>query len=183
MDTRTVTLSSHSSLAFLIHLTPNGGGEEPENMLIDSGATDNFVDSDMATSCGLHLEELKPPINLCLFDGELSASGKITHYTTNDVKFSDGTTQRIRFLYTKLHETAAIVLGLSWLKEVNPGINWKDLCITLRRGSNGKIEGSLPDLRRKKEVVPTTTGTGNQRLPSRSARSFMIEVQLEGSST
>ncbi|KAF5378300.1 hypothetical protein D9615_008790 [Tricholomella constricta] len=152
-------------------------------MLIDSGATDNFMDSDMATSRGLHLEELKPPINLCLFDGELSASGKITHYTTNDVKFSDGTTQRIRFLLTKLHETAAIALGLSWLKEVNPRINWKDLCITLRRESNGKIEGSLPDLRRKKEVAPTTTGTGDQRLPSRSARSFTIEVQLEGSST
>ncbi|KAF5376110.1 hypothetical protein D9615_007778 [Tricholomella constricta] len=153
------------------------------SVCLTNGATDNFMDSDMVTSRGLHLEELNPLVNLCLFDGELSALGKITHYTTNDVKFSDGTTQRIRFLLTKLHETATIVLGLSWLKEVYSCINWKDLCITLRQGSNGKIEGSLPDLRRKNEVAPTTTDTGAQRLPLRSAHSFTIEVQLKGSPT
>jgi hypothetical protein len=53
--------------------------------LVDSGATDNFINATFATRMGLGLKELPNPKNIFNIDNTINKSGKITHYLDLDV--------------------------------------------------------------------------------------------------
>ena len=100
------------------------------NTLIDSGASRPFIDVSIAEKHPENATELESPLVLELFDGQPSSAGEITHLYRDTISFEDGTIQVVTFYITKLHPTAPIVLGLSWLRDVNPIIDWKDLTVT-----------------------------------------------------
>ena len=54
--------------------------------LVDSGATDSFVDTAFAKKSGLPATRLKIPRSLRLFDGGLAHSGPITHFVVLDIR-------------------------------------------------------------------------------------------------
>ena len=70
------------------------------------------------------LEKLSDPILLELFDGSAAASGSISHHLPLDVSAPEGPPHQVDFLITNLHPTARIVLGLPWLQQHNPDIDW-----------------------------------------------------------
>ncbi|KAG5731802.1 hypothetical protein E4T56_gene1526 [Termitomyces sp. T112] len=70
--------------------------------------------------------------------------------------FANGQQQELRLLITKLHPSAPIVLGFSWLCSTNPHINWPSLTLRLNQDN------------------PTDSGL----LCSRSAWLFIINVRL-----
>ena len=63
--------------------------------LIDSGASDNFMDSCFTIDNNFPVQNLQIPLRLTLFDGSAASHGLITQYTTLDVDFPCGTRHSI----------------------------------------------------------------------------------------
>lgn len=104
--------------------------DHPISALVDSGATDNFIDYSFFSRSARKLLPLQTPIVLELFDGTPTSSGTISHYISTDVVLPTGSTQHIRFLVTVLHPSAKVVLGIPWLKATKPSIDWSTLQIS-----------------------------------------------------
>jgi hypothetical protein len=66
-------------------------------------------------------------------DGNDSIAGVITHTTTLQLCFDDGTEQIEKFYLTKIDEEHPWVLGYDWLHRCNPEINWSEPSIVLDR--------------------------------------------------
>ena len=105
--------------------------------LIDSGASDNFIDSSLVAQKNIKTQLLPHPIRLRLFDGNVTSSGLITHIYTTEV-ILQGKKQKIPLLVTKLHPSCKVVLGFKWLEKYNPDIDWREKTLTWR---------SLPDIK------------------------------------
>ena len=104
-----------------------------QSFLIDSGATKNFVDEQEAKRLKIPTEKLNQPIRVTLIDGNDSIAGVITHTSTIQLRFDDGTEQLEKFYLTKIDEEHPWVLGYDWLKRRNPEINWSEPSIVLDR--------------------------------------------------
>jgi hypothetical protein len=104
-----------------------------QSFLIDSGATKNFVDEQEAKRLNLPIDRLTQPIRVTLIDGNDSIAGVITHTTTLQLRFDDGTEQIEKFYLTKIDEERPWVLSYDWLHRRNPEINWSEPSIVLDR--------------------------------------------------
>ena len=115
-----LSLSSHSALFIDIQI------QNIKNIhtLIDSGASNNFMDSHFAIDNGFALQNLQNPIRLTLFDGSAASHGLIQQFCTLDVDFPCGAQHSIHFLLTPLDRSASVVLGFTWLIRHNPSIDW-----------------------------------------------------------
>lgn len=119
-----------SSSSFILPLLIDN---HPSSTLLDSGATDNFIDPSFVSSQSLLTKPLPIPIQLFLFDGSIAANGPITRYAELPVQFPHAPHQQIiRFLVTPLEKSASAVLGLRWLTQINPVIDWKERLVTFR---------------------------------------------------
>ena len=87
-----------------------------QSFLIDSGATKNFVDEQEAKRLKIPTEKLNQPIRVTLIDGNDSIAGVITHTSTLQLCFDDGTEKLEKFYLTKIDEKHPWVLGYNWLK-------------------------------------------------------------------
>jgi hypothetical protein len=105
--------------------------DTPLTALIDCGADKDFIAPELAYSRSHLLKSLLSPLYVSLFDGTLSSSGPITHYTTTDICFPDGTCQTQDFLVFDIDPPSQIVFGLSWLMKYNPQIDWAACTLTL----------------------------------------------------
>ena len=76
-----------------------------------------------------------------LFDGQPTSAGEITKSFKDSISFADGTIQTVEFLVTRLHPTAPVVLGLPWLRQFNPEINWTELSLAF--GGKTRISAAL----------------------------------------
>ncbi|KAG6881638.1 hypothetical protein C0992_000594, partial [Termitomyces sp. T32_za158] len=114
-DTPSILLPSHSSQSLLLRttITPS---KETINTLVDSGATDNFIDEAWAALAPGPPRRLPIPIRLRLFDGNASSAGDITHFVHLPLTFANGQQQELWLLVTKLHASAPLILGLPWLR-------------------------------------------------------------------
>ncbi|KNZ82263.1 hypothetical protein J132_03777 [Termitomyces sp. J132] len=96
--------------------------------------------------------------------------------------FTDGQQQELRLLVTKLHPSAPIVLGFSWLRSTNPRVNWPSLTLRLNQ-DNPTNSGLVPfDVSPPSENSKTTIDQPwtPPQLRSRSAWLFVIYVRLGG---
>ena len=92
------------------------------NALIDSGADGTFIDKRFVLEQKIALTPLDKNIMPLNIDGTKNISGVIRHCNWLNLKIEK---QNIptRFLVTDLGKEE-IILGLPWLKEHNPQINW-----------------------------------------------------------
>jgi hypothetical protein len=114
-------INKHNSikLPFLLY---SYCGKAEETALLDSGATENFVDYKTMARLWLgtkKLERSRPVINI---DGTTNAAGAITHYcdlmvTKGDKKGREG------FYVTNLGKDR-FIFGYPWLRTFNLEINW-----------------------------------------------------------
>ncbi|KAG5719204.1 hypothetical protein E4T56_gene11783 [Termitomyces sp. T112] len=135
-------LPSHSSTNLLL-CTILPFTNKPVPTLVNSGATDNFVDESLVVLTPQPLRCLPALIPLKLFDGGSTPAGDITHCLEMTLTFADGQQQELRLLITKLHPSAPIVLGFSWLCSTNPHVDWPSLTLRLNR-DNPTDSGLVP---------------------------------------
>src|SRR6266850_3188998 len=100
---------------------------------IDCGATGNFVNLEWARNQNMHIVE-EGTAEITLFDG----SKKEVPKRTTIISFKIGTTVH-KQTFNALAETGRnkIVLGMPWLKEYNPSIDWRKKQVKI-----GKVERS-----------------------------------------
>ncbi|KAG6814861.1 hypothetical protein H0H93_011966, partial [Arthromyces matolae] len=175
-DTRTVYLTSDSPQLFLLRVKATSE-EEPTLALVDSGATDLFISKDWIEANNHPTIRLPIPIRLSLFDGEPTSSGEITHFALIRLTFENQITQELRMLVTKLHKSASMVLGLPWLQETNPLIDWEVLSMSFDRKPESKqVNFEIPS---KTQTHVTSKATEPINLRSRAERAFVIQAKLE----
>jgi Retroviral aspartyl protease len=92
--------------------------------LVDSGAGGTFMDQNYARKHGFNLMKLEYPITARNVDGTENKQGIIQYYTNLDLQVN-GKTNTEQFLITGLGNQK-IILGLPWLRNYNPKINWKE---------------------------------------------------------
>jgi len=91
--------------------------------LVDSGATENFMNLNYAKWLKLPIKNLDKPHQLFNVDGTENKTGMLKHYT--DIEVQTGTLRnQLRFFLSDLGEHKAI-LGYSWFAAVQPKIDWK----------------------------------------------------------
>ena len=91
--------------------------------LLDSGATEIFVDKKFVEEHGFRLEKLDQPVEVKNVDGTSNSEGNIIHELECNV-FYRGHHERLRMDVCNLERTK-IILGMPWLAAHNPEINWE----------------------------------------------------------
>ena len=91
--------------------------------LVDSGATENFINLAYARWLRLPIKQLAEPRRLYNVDGMENKAGQLRFYT--DLQVQTGKTiTPLRFFLADLGEHKAI-LGYAWFVAVQPKIDWK----------------------------------------------------------
>jgi hypothetical protein len=102
---------------------------EPLHSLIDSGATANFISPKIVEKLHLSKIALNHPRNIHMLDGSLAKTRKV--WSKVCLIFTcQGIPSSAEFLVCPIGDNSAI-LGMPWLKEQNPDINWKEQKIML----------------------------------------------------
>jgi Reverse transcriptase (RNA-dependent DNA polymerase) len=91
--------------------------------LVDSGATENFLNLTYARWLKLPIKTLAKTRKLFNVDGTENKAGELRFYTDLQVQ-TGGTRTQLRFFLSDLGEHKAI-LGYSWFAAVQPNIDWK----------------------------------------------------------
>ena len=95
-----------------------------KQILVDSGATDNFIHPRLIRRLALGTQKLERPRKIWNIDGTNNKAGRITEYV--DLSIQTGKKQtKMRFLVTDLgHED--LILGYPWLATFEPKFSWAD---------------------------------------------------------
>ena len=99
--------------------------------LLDSGATENFIDSKTVVKLRLGTQKLTIRRLVYNVDGSPNLNGAITHAVDLLVK-QGNRKERQRFYVTNLGKDS-FILGYPWFRTFSPTIDWK----------NGKIIGPI----------------------------------------
>ena len=91
--------------------------------LLDSGATDNFIDRDFVQMKGINTWSISRPISVYNIDGSPNEAGQISevvdivlHYKTHS--------ERMLLAVSSLGRQN-MILSYTWLKDHNPEVNWQ----------------------------------------------------------
>ena len=140
-----------------------------KRILVDSGATDNFIDPRLLTRLGLGTKNLERPRKIWNIDGTNNQAGMLTQYV--DLSVRTGTREEVmRFLITSLGNED-LILGYLWLSMFEPRFNW----------TNGVIDTAyLPVVIRSLDwktlkIRPTIATTQDDVLMSRIHRAYAYE--------
>jgi Retroviral aspartyl protease len=91
--------------------------------LLDCGATDKFIHSNFMKRNRIMTRLLSQPIPIYNMDGTLNKAGSITKVVKMMLQYRDHS-EKTLFTVTSLRKQD-ITLGLTWLCEHNPKVNWK----------------------------------------------------------
>lgn len=90
--------------------------------LVDSGATENFIDKDLVSRHQLPKQKLSYPIEVLNIDGTKNHHGSTTHVV--DLEFYIGNHKETPTLGIASIGKNDIILGSKWLEKHNPSIDW-----------------------------------------------------------
>ena len=93
-----------------------------KRILVDSGATDNFIDPRLVTHLGLGTRSLERPRKIWNIDGTNNQAGMLTRYVDLSVR-TGKREEDMRFLVTSLGNED-LILGYPWLTTFEPQFNW-----------------------------------------------------------
>jgi len=101
------------------------------NAMIDSGATEDFIDREVCNKHGIKMIKAKNRREIYLADGKPSAMGPVTHRTKVPMDISSHR-ELATFQVANL-QNHEVILGMPWLREHNPTLDWNDKRITFNR--------------------------------------------------
>ena len=99
-------------------------GKADKRVLVDSSATENFMDHSMIRHLGIGTRKLSVPRRIFNVDGTENIAGQLTEFCTLRVRKGDQNHLQT-FYVTSLGADQAI-LGYPWLRIFNPRINWEE---------------------------------------------------------
>ena len=99
----------------------------PVVALVDSGADDNFIDSQFVAQFNIPSEPLSKPQRVFALDGKVLAN--VTHRTVPVSLVVSGNHRELISLNIVPSPACPLVLGLPWLKLHNPHIDWSTQAI------------------------------------------------------
>ena len=123
LESKNVFVSKYKSLQIPTLLKSSHSTTE-RKVLMDSGATDNFICSKLLKCLKIGKLKLKNPRTIWNINGTHNKSGTINKCVNLLVQVGDRR-QEMRFLITDLGEDE-IVLGYPWLATFQPHIDWKN---------------------------------------------------------
>ena len=95
-----------------------------KEVLVNSGATDNFISPRIMKQMRIGSLPLTKPRSIWNIDGTHNKAGTITHYADLQVRCGIKI-ENMKFLVTDLGDDD-IILGYPWLSAFQPKINWKE---------------------------------------------------------
>jgi hypothetical protein len=99
-----------------------------KEVLVDSGATDNFISPRIMKQMKIRNLSLMKPQSIWNIDGTHNKAGTITHYV--DLQVCCGAKiENMKFLITDQGDDD-IILGYPWLSAFQPKINWKEAVLS-----------------------------------------------------
>ena len=99
--------------------------------LIDSGCTGSCIDVDLIRQHNIPTKKLKVPLPVYNADGSLNSMGRITDYVDMRMTILDHS-ERISLAVTKIGNPE-LFIGLDWLRNHNPSIDWVEAKISFDR--------------------------------------------------
>jgi len=136
-------------------------GMAEEVALIDSSATENFIDQETVKKLKLGSKKLSEPGRLRNIDGTYNQSGSVTHFI--DLLVNRGGRKIMQRFYVTNLGSDRIILGYPWLRAFNPDIDWPNCKLV---GPKVKMETMLhtrnPHLR---EMLANKWGVLNSTIP------------------
>ena len=146
--------------SFSVPISVTGNGRDANlkfntNALIDSGADGKFLDKKFALENKMALTKLKRPIVPYNVDGTKNKAGAIEYSTWLKIKMEDKV-MNIRLLITDLGKET-IILGLPWLQQYNPTIDWAKgtIDLTTVKSQSTFREVLLQKIDLKRAAIPT----------------------------
>ncbi|THH00881.1 hypothetical protein EW145_g7016 [Phellinidium pouzarii] len=145
------------------------------NALIDSGAEGKFIDSKFVAKHRILVRKLVKPIPVHNVDGTPNQNGTITHYTLRPLLFGNKLT--MAFLLVTSLGKEDIILGLPWLKQRNPLINWKEGTISIRRTTTATslAQRTTKTIKPLKDSIPAHYHNFIHLFEKKAAERFPIE--------
>ena len=98
------------------------------NAMVDSGATEVFIDSEVCKKHGIKMIRAKNPREIYLADGKPSAMGPVTH--TTEVPMDISNHRELATFQVANLQQHELILEMPCLREHNPTIDWKEKKIT-----------------------------------------------------
>lgn len=99
--------------------------------MVDSGATALFIDTGYVLKHGIWTSKLKRPMSIYNIDGSHNSAGRIDRFVRVALTV-DGYEHEADLLVTDLGGEN-MILGLSWLRRINPEIDWVKGRLAVRR--------------------------------------------------
>jgi hypothetical protein len=108
------------TIRFYVHLI----AKRAESIaLLDSGATENFMNLAYAKWLRLPIKQLSEPRPVLNIDEMENKSGRLKYYTDLNIRTGQNTTT-LRFFLSDLGEHK-VILGYPWFAATQPRIDWK----------------------------------------------------------
>jgi hypothetical protein len=95
-----------------------------KNILVDSGATDNFIHPKLLKQLGLGTQALDQPRKIWNIDGTTNRAGQLTSFVDLEVR-TGSKEEKMCFLVTDLGNED-LILGYPWLATFEPQFNWRN---------------------------------------------------------
>jgi len=129
-----VLVANTNKKSFSVPLLVSGEGRNADkrfemNTLIDSGAGGTFIDKKFAQQIGIALIPIEKPIQAFNMDGTKNNTEIIEHCAWLKIQMEKKKIST-RFLATGLGKEK-MILGLPWLKQYNPKIDWNTRTIDI----------------------------------------------------
>ena len=99
------------------------------NAMVDSGATEDFIDSEVCKKHGIKMIKAKNSREIYLADGKPRAMGPVTHLT--EVRMDISNHREVATLQVANLQHDEVILRMPWVREHNPTIDWKEKKITI----------------------------------------------------
>jgi len=143
-------------------------------VMIDCGAEGDFIDRTYTTIMGIKKQALDKPIKVQNVDGTLNKAGTITHYV--NVTLEIGEQKWNEWLYVTKLGKQKIILGLPWLQQENPDIDWQQKMIDWRDETHPQPSSKVI---MEEEEDELTISTWNPSYPTDNSEILLSPDDLE----
>ena len=120
--------------------------------MVDSGASTIFLSKDFVERNRVKTIPLPKTIPLYNIDGSRNKMGDITHMAQLGLKLGNHQEEMVAFTIADIG-TEDVIIGIDWLREHNPEINWAEGTVTLECCNKPETPKIKP-IKPKKKAVP-----------------------------